>query len=234
MRFRDSRQLRQRTSGWSVADAGVELVVAEQLYTAVIGDILDELGFVNQFLPASVQPIDPGMKVVGRAMPVQLAAASKVRGQGFANLVAALDALHPGEVYVTSSGGLQCAAWGELMTAVARNRGASGAVVDAYHRDTDRILEQRWPVFSRGAYAQDASVRSVVIGFGDRIDVAGVEVMPGDLVVGDRDGVLVVPVVVEAEVLGLAAEKARIEAQMREAIDGGSSATEAFRRFGVL
>ena len=157
----------------------MDLIVAERLYTAVIGDILDQLGFVNQFLPACVQPIIPGMKVVGRAMPVQLAAASKVRGHGFENLVAALDALRPGEVYLASGGGLPCAAWGELMTAVARNRGAVGAVVDAYHRDTDRIIEQRWPVFSRGAYAQDASVRSVVVSFGDRIDVGGVEVIPG-------------------------------------------------------
>jgi 4-hydroxy-4-methyl-2-oxoglutarate aldolase len=217
-----------------VPDSGVDLVNAEQLYTAVIGDILDQLGFVRQFLPARVQPIEAGMKVVGRAFPVRLAAASKVRGEGFANLVAALDALRPGEVYLASGGAVECAAWGELMTATARGRGAVGAVVDAYHRDTDRILEQRWPVFSHGAWAQDASVRSVVLDFGERIDAGGVEVARGDLVVGDRDGVLVVPASVEAEVLGLAVEKARIEAQMREAIDGGTSATEAFRRFGVL
>ena len=120
------------------------------------------------------------------------------------------------------------------MTATARNRGARGAVVNAYHRDTDRVLEQDWPVFSRGAYAQDASVRSVVVDFRVRIDINGVDVTPGDLLVGDRDGVLVVPQAIEAEVLALAVEKLRAELLVRAAIDGGASATDAFKEFGVF
>ncbi len=217
-----------------MTDPGVELVVAERLYTAVIGDILDQLGYVDQFLPARVRPMSTDMRVVGRAMPVQLAASTKVRGGGFERLVAALDALRPGEVYVASGGSLECAAWGELMTAAARGRGASGAVLNAYHRDTDRILEQAWPVFSRGPYAQDAAVRSVVVDHRVRVDVDGVDVTPGDLVVGDVDGVLVVPQAVEHEVLALAIEKAKAESRVRAAIDGGASAAAAFEEFGVF
>ena len=217
-----------------MSDSTIERVVREKLYTAVLGDILDQLGFVTQFLPADVRALEPWMTLVGRAMPVALAASTKVRGQGFANLTAALDQLEPGEVYVASGGGLECAAWGELMTAAARRRGAAGAVVNAYHRDTDRILEQHWPVFSRGAYAQDAAVRSVVVGYRTAIDIDGVDVSPGDLVVGDRDGVLIVPRSVEAEVVERAVEKARAEGQVRAAIDGGSSASEAFGMFGVF
>jgi regulator of RNase E activity RraA len=217
-----------------VTDGAIGLVLREKLYTAVIGDILDQLGYVTQFLPADVRGITTDMNVVGRAMPVQLAASTKVRGQGFSNLMAALDALHEGEVYVASGGNIQCAAWGELMTAAARGRGARGAVVNAYHRDTDRVLEQNWPVFSRGAYAQDAAVRSVVVDFRVRIDIDGVEVTPGDLVVGDRDGVLIVPQIVEVEVLMLAVEKVQAESRVREAIESGSSATDAFKAFGVF
>jgi regulator of RNase E activity RraA len=217
-----------------VTDSSVDLVIREKLYTAVLGDILDQMGYVTQFLPAEVRAIATGMKVVGRAMPVQLAASTKVRGQGFANLTSALDQLQEGEVYVASGGNIQCAAWGELMTAAARRRGAVGAVVNAFHRDTDRVLEQNWPVFSRGAYAQDAAVRSVVVDFRVRIDVDGVDVSPGDLVVGDRDGVLIVPQIVEAEVLGLAVDKMRAEGRVRDAIEGGASATEAFKTFGVF
>lgn len=217
-----------------MTDTAVDLVLREKLYTAVIGDILDQLGYVTQFLPAVVRAIAADMTVVGRAMPVQLAASTKVRGQGFTNLLAALDALREGEVYVASGGGLECAAWGELMTAAARSRGARGAVVNAYHRDTERILEQRWPVFSRGAYAQDAAVRSVVVDVRARIDIDGVDVSPGDLVVGDRDGVLIVPQIAEAEVLRLAVEKAQAESRVRAAIDGGASATDAFKEFGVF
>jgi 4-hydroxy-4-methyl-2-oxoglutarate aldolase len=217
-----------------VTDTAVDLVLREKLYTAVIGDILDQLGYVTQFLPADVRAIAADMKVVGRAMPVQLAASTKVRGQGFTNLLAALDALREGEVYVASGGDLECAAWGELMTAAARSRGARGAVVNAYHRDTDRILEQGWPVFSRGAYAQDAAVRSVVVDVRARIDIDGLDVSSGDLIVGDRDGVLIVPQIAEAEVLRLAVEKAQAESRVRAAIDGGASATDAFKEFGVF
>lgn len=217
-----------------MTDNLVDLVVREKLYTAVLGDILDTMGYMTQFLPADVRAIDTGMKVVGRAMPVQLAASTKVRGQGFANLTAALDQLEEGEVYLASGGNLPCAAWGELMTAAARHRGAVGAVVNAFHRDTDRVLEQSWPVFSRGAYAQDAAFRSVVSAYRVRIDVDGVDVSPGDLVVGDRDGVLIVPQIVEAEVLGLALEKMHAEGRMRVAIEGGASASDAFRSFGIF
>ena len=217
-----------------MTDSLVDLVVRENLYTAVLGDILDQMGYVTQFLPADVRAIAAGMKVVGRAMPVQLAASTKVRGQGFANLTAALDQLEEGEVYLASGGNLQCAVWGELMTATARRRGALGAVVNAFHRDTDRVLEQSWPVFSRGAYAQDAAVRSVVTAYRVRIDVDGVDVSPGDLVVGDRDGVLIVPQIVEAEVAELALEKMYTEGRMRAVIEGGASAADAFRSFGVF
>jgi regulator of RNase E activity RraA len=217
-----------------VTDGAIDLVLREKLYTAVIGDILDQLGYVTQFLPPDVRGITTDMKLVGRAMPVQLAASTKIRGQGLSNLMAALDALREGEVYVASGVNIQCAAWGELMTAAARSRGARGAVVNAYHRDTDRVLEQHWPVFSRGAYAQDAGVRSVVVDFRVRIDIDGVDVAPGDLVVGDRDGVLIVPQIVEAEVLRLAVEKAQAESHVREAIESGSSATDAFKAFGVF
>ena len=217
-----------------MTDSAIDLVLQEKLYTAVIGDILDQLGYVTQFLPADVRGITTDMKVVGRAMPVQLAASTKIRGQGFSNLMAALDALREGEVYVASAGNIQCAAWGELMTAAARSRGARGAVVNAYHRDTDRVLEQNWPVFSRGAYAQDAAVRSVVVDFRVRIDIDGVDVTAGDLVVGDRDGVLIVPQIVEAEVLRLAVEKLQAESRVLEAIESGSSATDAFKAFGVF
>jgi regulator of RNase E activity RraA len=217
-----------------MTDRAIDRVLQEKLYTAVIGDILDQLGYVTQFLPADVRSISPDMKVVGRAMPVQLASSTKVRGQGFTNLMAALDAVREGEVYLASGGNLECAAWGELMTAAARIRGGRGAVVNAYHRDTDRVLEQDWPVFSRGAYAQDASVRSVVVDYRVRIDVDGVDVTPGDLVVGDRDGVLIVPQGVEDDVLRLAVEKMHAESRVRTAIDGGASATDAFKEFGVF
>lgn len=129
---------------------------------------------------------------------------------------------------------MNCAAWGEILTATARTRGGAGAVLDGFHRDTPRVLEQNWPVFSRGAWAQDAGVRSSVIDYRCPVEIAGVRVHPGDLVFGDMDGVLVVPREVEAEAITRALEKARGEKVVRREIEAGSSSTEAFRKHGIL
>jgi regulator of RNase E activity RraA len=129
---------------------------------------------------------------------------------------------------------MNCAAWGEIMTAAARTRKGAGAVIDGYHRDTPRVLEQGWPVFSRGAYAQDAGVRSKVIEFRCTIEIGGVRISPGDLIFGDQDGVIVIPRGVEKEVVELASKKATGEKAVRKAIESGMSTTEAFRTYGIL
>jgi len=149
-------------------------------------------------------------------------------------LTEALDDLREGEVYLASGGDMRCAYWGELLTAAARTRGAVGAVVNGYHRDTPKVLEQDWPVFSRGRYCQDSAVRTQVTDFPCPIEVAGVWVEPGDLVFGDLDGVVVIPKRVEREVVTGALEKARGEKVVRQAIEQGMSATEAFATFGIL
>ena len=135
---------------------------------------------------------------------------------------------------MATGGSRNCAAWGEILTATARTRGAAGAVIDGYHRDTARVLEQTWPVFSRGSFAQDAGVRSRVIDFRCPVEIEGVRIAPRDLVFGDIDGVVIVPQAVEQEIIEKALEKARGEKVVRKAIEGGMSSTEAFRKFGIL
>lgn len=208
--------------------------IRAELYTPVVGDILDELGYRRQFLPPGIMGITPAAKVVGRAMPVLIADVTGPQEQPFGRLTEALDQLQPGEVYIAQNATVPCAAWGEILTATARRRGAVGAVVDGYHRDTPRILEQDFPVFSRGPYAQDAGVRSSVIDYRCRIRIGDVEIAPGDLIFGDIDGVLVVPAEVEDEAIARALEKARAENVVRQAIEEGMSSTDAFRTYGVL
>ncbi|WP_127473911.1 RraA family protein [Microbacterium sulfonylureivorans] len=208
--------------------------VRDELYTPVIGDILDVLGRQHQFLSAGIRPIEPAMLLVGRAMPVLIADVFGVQEQPFGRLTEALDALQPGEIYLARSARLECSAWGEILTATARGRGAAGAVIDGFHRDTRRVLEQDWPVFSRGSFAQDAGVRATVVDYRVSLEIDGVEVHPGDLIVGDIDGVVVVPRAIEDEVLELAAEKVAGESITRRAIDGGMSSSDALARYGVL
>jgi regulator of RNase E activity RraA len=204
------------------------------LYTPVIGDILDTLGLWHQFLPQPIQPLDTAMRVAGRAMPVQIVDAWGPQSSPFGRMTEALDALEPGEVYVVTGGSMNCAAWGEIMTATAKTRGAVGAIVDGFHRDTPRVLEQNWPVFSRGRFAQDGGVRAKVAEFRVPVEIGGVLVSPGDLIVADLDGVVVVPRRVEEEVIDKALKKASGEKVVRKAIEAGMSSTEAFRKFGIL
>lgn len=218
---------------WNSEEEMLERIRAE-LYTPVLGDILDQLGLYHQFLPPAIQPLRIGDKLAGRAMPVLIADVYGPQEQPFGKLTEALDQLRPGEVYVATGGSMNCAAWGELLTATARVRGAAGAVINGYHRDTPKVLEQNWPVFSRGRFAQDASVRSRVIDYRCAVEIEGVRVEPGDLIVGDLDGVLVIPKKAETEAVSLALEKARKEKVVRKAIESGMSATEAFRKYGVL
>ncbi len=221
------------TPPWA-SDAELFALLKRELYTPVVGDLLDAAGRYHQFLPAPVQPLREEMKVAGRAMPVLMIDVHGPQVRPFGLLTEALDDLRPGEVYLCGGGGMRCAYWGELLTATARKRGAVGAVIDGYHRDTPQVLEQDWPVFSRGRYAQDSSVRTAVTQFRCPIEIGGVWIEPGDLVFGDLDGVVIVPQALETEVIVRALEKARGEKAVRKAIEGGMSATEAFRKFGIL
>lgn len=206
----------------------------EELYTPVLGDILDDIGLFHQFLPQPIQPMIPEMKLAGRAMPVLMIDVHGRQEEPFGKLTQALDQLEPGEIYLASGGDMRCAYWGELLTATARTRGAVGAVVNGFHRDTPMVLEQNWPVFSRGRYAQDSAVRTKVVDYRCPIEIGGVWVEPGDLVFGDLDGVVVVPAAREAEVIERALAKARGEKVVRQEIEAGMTATDAFHKYGIL
>jgi regulator of RNase E activity RraA len=152
----------------------------------------------------------------------------------FGRLTEALDALRPGEVYVATGGALNCANWGEIMTAAAKVRQATGAVVNGFHRDTPQVLEQNFPTFSCGCYAQDSAARMQVVDFRCPIEIGQVSIRPGDLVFGDIDGVLVVPAELIESVITAALEKARAEKSVRQDIERGMSATAAFAKYGIL
>lgn len=209
-------------------------LMRDSLYSPVLGDILDQMGCYHQFLPQPIQPIRESYKVVGRAMPALIANIHGPQKDPFGKLTDSLDQLQPGEVYVTGGGTMQCSYWGEILTATARMRGAVGAVIDGFHRDTPRVLEQNWPVFSRGRYAQDSSVRMKVIDYRSPIEIGGVLIEPGDLIFGDLDGVMVIPRRHENEAVERALDKARTERVIRKAIESGLSSTEAFRKYGIL
>ena len=223
----------EQTVHWE-NDAALFELVKRELYTPVVGDILDELGYYHQFLSQPIQPIREADKIAGRAMPVLMMDVFGIQDKPFGKLTESLDQLQPGEIYVATGGTMRCAYWGEILTATARQRGAVGAVIDGFHRDTPMVLEQNWPVFSRGRFAQDSRVRTKVADYRCKIEIDKVLVNPGDLIFGDMDGVLVIPREVETEVVLKALKKVRGEKLVRKEIENGMSATDAFLTYGIL
>jgi 4-hydroxy-4-methyl-2-oxoglutarate aldolase len=209
-------------------------LIRGNLFTAVVGDILDREQHWHQFLPQPIKPLNPAHRIIGRAFPVQIADVAGTQSRPFGRLTEALDSIAPGEVYLATGGSMNCAAWGEILTATARTRGGAGAVINGYHRDTPRVLEQDWPVFSRGSFAQDAGVRSSVVNFRCKVEIDGVQVEPGDLIFADIDGVLIIPKRIEERVIQLALEKVAGEKVVRTEIEAGSSSTSVFDRYGIL
>jgi regulator of RNase E activity RraA len=228
---------------WDGADDEILPRARSGLYTAVIGDVMDVMGHTRQFLPQPIQPLRDDMVVCGRAMPVLEADDTGGEGPGraddvlnrpFGLMLRALDELRTDEVYICTGASPSYALWGELMSTCAINRGAAGAVVDGYSRDTRGILGLGFPVFSRGRYAQDQRPRGKVIDLRCRIEIEGVTVRPGDLVFGDLDGVVIVPKAIEREVLARAWDKAHGEKRVFNAITGGMGAQQAWDTFGIL
>ena len=209
-------------------------VIKKELYTPVVGDILDQMGLYHQFLPQAVRPLRDDMKLAGYAMTVLMIDVFGQQKKPFGYLTEALDDLQEDEISVASGGTMRCAYWGELLTATAKKRGAAGAVVNGWHRDTPQVLSQDWPVFSCGCYAQDSSVRTQVVDYRCDIEIGQVTIHDGDLIFGDVDGVLIIPKQVADEVIEKALEKATGEKVVRKAIESGMTATAAFEKYGIL
>jgi regulator of RNase E activity RraA len=207
------------------------------LFTAVVGDVMDTMGLLRQFLPPQIKPLRNDMVVTGRALRVleaDVPSGTDFVSEPFGLMLRALDDLKAEEVYICTGGSPWYALWGELMSTRAINLGAAGAVVDGYHRDTRGILQLGFPTFSYGGYAQDQAPRGKVIDFRVPLEMGGVKVMPGDMVFGDLDGVCVIPRAAEEEVFRRTLEKVQKENLVGRAIEEGMSAQEAFKMFGVM
>ena len=209
-------------------------LVRAELFAAVVGDVMDKLGLLHQFLPPQIRPISPDMVVIGRAMPVLEADCFGEPEKPFGVMLEALDDLKPDEIYLCTGGSPRYALWGEIMSTRAMRLNAAGVVMNGYARDTHGIIEMGFPTFCIGSYAQDQGPRGQVVDFRCEIEIEGVKVRPGDAVIGDVDGVCIVPREAEEEIFVKALEKSRGEKTVHAAIADGMSAVEAFKKFGIM
>ncbi|EKT60696.1 RraA family protein [Providencia burhodogranariea] len=214
----------------------------EKLFVALVGDILDTMGLQHQFLHQQIKPIDSRSVIIGRAMPVLEAdffhhsfeGNNPISEKQFGLMFNALDDLKSNEVYICAGGSLRYAQWGGLMTKRAMHCGAAGAVIHGFHRDTNEILHSGFPVASFGSYAQDQGPRGKVVDWRVPIELDGIRVNPGDVIYGDRDGVLIIPSNAVDEAFHGAFEKAKGENIVSDALDKGMTTVEAFAKYGIM
>jgi regulator of RNase E activity RraA len=214
-------------------------IMREQLYSAVIGDIMDELGYTQQFISPKIQPLHEKMVIAGRSLTVLEAdidqiTESRLLDKPFGLMLEALDDLNKNEVYTCTGASANYALWGELMATRAKKLGSSGAVVDGYSRDTKGILNLDFPTFSYGRYSQGQAPRGKVVDFRVPIKLGEILISPGDIIFGDLDGVCVIPQDIEEEIIVKALERAKDEKIVKKAIVGGMSACDAFAKYNVM
>lgn len=208
---------------------------AARLHPAVVADCLDKNGLRNQVLAHHIRPLTPTMRVAGFAATVhciEIDAVPASREDWYRNELASVDALEPGDVIVVST--CRGSYWGELLATASRFRGARGVVADAYTRDTLALIEMDFPTFAAGIHCADSLGRIDVDEFDVEITCGGVQVSPDDFVLGDHDGVVVVPSAVAEEIIALAEEKVDGENLVRARLADGMPVSQAFRTYGVI
>jgi regulator of RNase E activity RraA len=204
-----------------------------RLYTAVVADVLDKLGYRHQAMHSRIRPLWPRAQFAGYALTVHAVPARDLApAHPYAGELAAVDALKAGDVLVVSRA--DWSFWGELLSTAANFRGCRGVVLDGPTRDSHAIERMNFPVFHVGFHPADSLGRIDVVAHDVPIECGEVLVHPGDLILADHDGVVVVPLAVAEETLRLAEEKVSGENLVRKALAEGMSTAEAFAKFGIL
>jgi len=208
------------------------------LYSAVLSDILDSMGYRNHAMNSEIVPVLPETVLAGRAMPVELSASNREPSEDdpYGLLIDALDSLKPNEVVVLAgTRAREAAVWGELLSVASKARGARGAVVDGPIRDTRQIMEMKsFPVFSNGRVPYDSKGRVDVLKHHSSIRSGDATINPGDLVFADIDGVVIVPKEIEKEVLTEATKKVSKESTIRDELFRGKYLRQIWTEHGIL
>ncbi len=212
----------------------LEMMRAE-LYSAVLADALDGLGYRNQSPRLQLPPLTGTEKIVGRCKTTLWVDMAHVDPEPYDLELKAVDGCRPDDVLIAAAGGsMRSGIWGELLSTAARNSGCVGAIVDGAVRDVQKMRAMGFPVFARGTCVYDSLHRQRVVDADVIVEIDAVRFAPGDLVIADVDGVVVCPQEVETEAIRRAWEKVHAENITRDAIKGGMKAVAAYEKYGVL
>ena len=214
--------------------AGELLARYERLYTGAISDVLREFCLTDQALPGYLQPLRPERTVAGLAFTVKSAPNTKVTGE-LTFRTQMLDEIGPDTFVVwDTSGDTESTAWGGVMTATAIGKGIKAAAIDGGIRDTHQILQKDFPVFYKYRSPNGSLGRCLITHYQIPIKIGSVMIRPGDVIVGDIDGVIAVPRRVAVDVLLRAEEVLGNEKRIFQWVEDGESVGEITRKGGYF
>lgn len=205
---------------------------------AILSDVLDSVGLMNQAMRPFIRPLDESTVLIGRArtglyMPIY---ENRPGENPYEVEIALVDDLQPGDVPVLACNGptTRLAPWGELLSTASKMRGAAGCITDGLVRDTRQIRALSFPVFHGGIGPLDTKGRGRMVERDTPVECAGVRVRTGDIVFGDADGVVVIPIERAGEVLQLAHKKATGENHTRAELEQGTLLGDVYEKYGIL
>ena len=211
------------------------IATLEELYSAVVADVLDSLGYRNQILGPDIQAMIPADRVCGRIYTARAVAVDAVPAEPYKLEMAAIDAMSKGDVLVVDAGHDKGSAfWGELLSTACLAKGVRGIVMSGCCRDLWALGKMIFPVFGIGRTPADSAGRLDVVEIAEPIEIDGVAIRTGDYVIGDVDGVVVIPQECADEALHLAAEKVAGENTVRDELAAGVPVSEVFKKHGIL
>jgi len=217
-------------------DTPITLAMMRQsLYSAVVCDALDALGYPRQSPRLAFTPYTSDQVLVGRCKTTLWGEMAHEDDCPYEKELQAVDSCQPDDVLVAAAqGSVRSGIWGELLSTAAMNCGCVGAVIDGAIRDVRRMKTMGFPIFARATSIYDSKHRQRVVDFDVPIEIDGVRFSPGDLILADIDGVVVVPQEIEPELIRSAWQKVHAENAVRDAIQAGMKATAAYDKYGVL
>jgi 4-hydroxy-4-methyl-2-oxoglutarate aldolase len=220
-----------------IIDAALVREARERLYTGVISDVLDSLGYTEHAMKPHVRPLDEQLVVCGPARTALYMEVFHVEPgiNPYELEIALIDDLKPGEVAVMACPrGDRVAPWGELLSTASKARGAAGCVTDGLVRDVKLIREMKFPVFAGGIGPLDSKGRGMVMKIDVPIVCGDTAVNPGDWIFGDVDGVCSIPARMAAECFRLSLAKVEAENTVRQELERGDKLKDVFKRHGIL
>ncbi len=210
-------------------------MMRKELYSAVLCDALDGLGYRNQSPRVQLPRWSGAEKLVGRCKTTLWVDMAHADPRPYELELQAVDNCRPDDVLIAAAGGsMRSGIWGELLSTAARNSGCVGTIVDGGVRDIAKMRSMGFTTFARGACIYDSLNRQRVVDVDVPVEIDGVCFNPGDLVLADVDGVVVVPQEIEKQALQRAWDKVHAENITRDAIKDGMKAVAAYKKFGVL